>query len=173
MKSHSIGGPPRPAYISLSISGMWSLVMCTYTVKTKLCISNFDMFVKVVKDLTHALIWYAVAMLLLFVQGEYTVLPLLYLLCIWWNKAVEKKLNVAKVNFWQLHDNFYCTTKCQCVLQSLVPWTIGLTVCCEYRIWNFSFQSIVQSITKYNHNIMSIHLFIGAEIIYFSWYITW
>ena len=70
---------------------MWSLVMCTYTVKTKLCISNFDMFVKVVKDLTHALIWYAVAMLLLFVQGEYTVLPLLYLLCIWWNKAVEKR----------------------------------------------------------------------------------
>ena len=28
------------------------------------------MFVKVVKDLTHALIWYAVAMLLLFVQGD-------------------------------------------------------------------------------------------------------
>ena len=52
------------------------------------------MFVKVVKDLTHALIWYAVAMLLLFVQGEYTVLPLLYLLCIWWNKAVIKKKDV-------------------------------------------------------------------------------
>ena len=26
-----------------------------------------------------------------FCQGEYTVLPLLYLLCIWWNKTVEKK----------------------------------------------------------------------------------
>ena len=30
-------------------------------------------------------------MLLLFSQGEYIVLPLFYLLCIWWNKAVEKK----------------------------------------------------------------------------------
>ena len=48
-------------------------------------------FVKVVKDLSHVLTWYAVAMLLLFVQSEYTVLLLLYLLCIWWNKAVEKK----------------------------------------------------------------------------------
>ena len=31
-------------------------------------------------------------MLLLFSQGEYTVLPLLYLLCIWWIKGVEKNL---------------------------------------------------------------------------------
>ena len=54
------------------------------------------MFVKVVKDLTHALIWYAVAMLLIFVQGEYTVLPLLYLLCIWWNKVVKKKKKKKK-----------------------------------------------------------------------------
>ena len=65
--------------------------MGTYAVKTKLCISNFEMFVKVVKDLAHAFIWYTIAMLFLFSQGEYTVLPLLYLLCIWWNKAVEKK----------------------------------------------------------------------------------
>ena len=65
--------------------------MCTYTAKTTLCISNFDMFVKVVKDLTQAFIWYAVAMLFFFSQDDYTVLPLLYLLCIWWDKAVEKK----------------------------------------------------------------------------------
>ena len=65
--------------------------MFTYTFKTKLYISNFDIFVKVVEDFTHAFILYAVAMLLLFSQGEYTVLPLLYPLFIWWNKAVEKK----------------------------------------------------------------------------------
>ena len=29
------------------------LVMCTYTIETKLCISNFDMFDKVVKDFKH------------------------------------------------------------------------------------------------------------------------
>ena len=69
--------------------------MGTYTNKTKLCISNFDMFVKVVNDLAHAFIWYAVAMLLLFSQGEYTVLSLLNLLCIMWNKAVEKESYVS------------------------------------------------------------------------------
>ena len=71
--------------------------MCTYTFKIKLYISNFDMLVKVVKDLTHAFIWCAVAMLLLFSQGEDTVLPLLYLLCIWWNKAVEKKKDFVTI----------------------------------------------------------------------------
>ena len=81
--------------------------MCTYTVKTKLCISNFDMFVKVVKDLTHALIWYAVAMLLLFVQGEYIVLPLLYLLCIWWNKAVKKKNLLAAICYITKNFSFW------------------------------------------------------------------
>ena len=85
--------------------------MCTYTVKTKLCISNFDMFVKVVKDLTHALIWYAVAMLLLFVQGEYTVLPLLYLLCIWWNKAVMPQKNKKKKK--KKNNSHLCSTRLQ------------------------------------------------------------
>ena len=63
--------------MSVGISYVRALVMFPYTVQTNLYISNFDMFHKVLEDFNHAFIWYAVAMLLLFSQGKYTVLLLL------------------------------------------------------------------------------------------------
>ena len=76
------------SYMSVSISYVRSLVMCTYTVKTKLCISNVRKGCEGLHSRLYMIRCHDVAS---FSQGEHTVLTLLYLLCIWWNKAVEIK----------------------------------------------------------------------------------
>ena len=53
-------------------------------------------------------------------QFEYTVLPLLYLLCIWWNKAVKKDVY-------------------QFVSEALTGQVTNLSGCMCYCHWNLQF----------------------------------